>query len=176
MKTYVLLFVSCCLILMTGCLSDPTSAGDVSKLEEIKTQIRERFPSVNQISINEYKNIDSLPASRQIILLDVREDEEYQVSHIQRAKLSTDINDALRILKGKSKDVRIVAYCSVGYRSSALAEKLGVRGFTNVSNLEGSIFEWANKGFAVYRDGKQVKKVHPYNSTWGKLLKEKCRP
>jgi hypothetical protein len=37
------------------------------------------------------------------------------------------------------KDRPVVAYCAVGWRSSALAEKLKAQGYTNVGNLEGLI-------------------------------------
>jgi hypothetical protein len=41
-----------------------------------------------------------------------------------------------------------------------------------VQNLEGSIFRWANEGRPVYADGMQVDRVHPFDDSWGKLLKE----
>ena len=41
--------------------------------------------------------------------------------------------------------------------------------------MSGSIFEWANEGRPVERNGERVDKVHPYNGTWGKLLKPQLR-
>ena len=49
------------------------------------------------------------------------------------------------------------------------------RGFTNVRNLEGSIFEWANQGHPVERAGAPVNEVHPYDESWGTLLREDLR-
>ena len=72
-------------------------------------------------------------------------------------------------------DMPIVAYCSVGYRSSELVQKLTERGFTNVKNLDGSIFEWANRGYPVERDGEEVREVHPFDDRWGTLLHEDLR-
>lgn len=40
-------------------------------------------------------------------------------------------------------------------------------GFSNVYNLDGSIFAWANEGRPVYRGDKQVDEVHPYNQSGG---------
>jgi 3-mercaptopyruvate sulfurtransferase SseA len=68
-----------------------------------------------------------------------------------------------------------VTYCSVGYRSGAFAKKLQTTGYTNVKNMSGSIFRWANEGRPVERDDHRVEKVHPYNSVWGKLLKPQLR-
>ena len=74
--------------------------------------------------------------------------------------------------KDVSSDQRIVLYCSVGHRSSELAQFLMKKGYTEVYNLEGSIFAWANEGRPVYRGNERVKVVHPYDRTWGRLLKE----
>ena len=67
----------------------------------------------------------------------------------------------MRILRGVPANRRIVVYCSVGYRSSELAEFLMKTGFTEVYNLEGSIFRWANEGRPVYRAEERVRVVHP---------------
>jgi hypothetical protein len=73
------------------------------------------------------------------------------------------------------KDRPIVAYCAVGWRSSALAERLKAQGYTNVSNLEGSIFAWANEGRPVYQGEQPAARVHPVSEKWGRLLKEELR-
>jgi rhodanese-related sulfurtransferase len=113
------------------------------------------------------------PRRPQPFLLDVRERAEFEVSHLPRAHhvapdapASTSINRST---------LPIVTYCSVGYRSGAFAERLRAAGFTNVVNLEGSIFRWANEGRPLFRDRQQVEMVHPYNRTWGLLLKKKHR-
>jgi hypothetical protein len=56
-----------------------------------------------------------------------------------------------------------------------MAERLQKAGFTNVMNLEGSIFQWANEGRPVYRDAAEVQQVHPYDGIWGKLLDKDLR-
>ena len=65
----------------------------------------------------------------------------------------------------------VVVYCSVGYRSAAMVERLMKLGVKNAFNLEGSIFEWANSGKPVVNDQGMTKGVHPYNDYWGQLLK-----
>jgi hypothetical protein len=56
-----------------------------------------------------------------------------------------------------------------------MAERLQKAGFTRVRNLEGSIFEWANEGRPLVREGKKVTTVHPYDTTWGRLLRDDVR-
>jgi 3-mercaptopyruvate sulfurtransferase SseA len=63
----------------------------------------------------------------------------------------------------------------VGYRSSELATRLQRAGQTNVTNLEGSIFQWANEGRALEASGKPATRVHPYNEKFGRLLKPELR-
>ena len=107
------------------------------------------------------------------MILDVRNPVEYKTSHLQNAILAENIKRAKRLLHDVQKHQPIVVYCSVGYRSAKLAKQLMLQGFTNVSNLEGSIFQWANEGRPVYADGKMVKVVHPYDNKWGQLLDQK---
>ncbi|MEF8866821.1 MAG: rhodanese-like domain-containing protein, partial [Salinibacter sp.] len=63
----------------------------------------------------------------------------------------------------------------VGYRSAGVVQALQRQGFSQVYNLEGSIFRWANEGRPVVRDGEQVSAVHPYDATWGRLLTDSLR-
>ena len=51
-----------------------------------------------------------------------------------------------------------------------MTRDLTERGYGAVRNLEGSIFEWANAGHPVYREGREVSEVHPYDEEWGRLL------
>ena len=81
--------------------------------------------------------------------------------------------------------VTVVCYCSLGYRSSALAQQLAyeldkpvhqeLKSKTVIYNLEGSILKWANERKDL--EGQQTRKsvyVHPYNIVWGKLLMLNC--
>jgi len=131
-------------------------------------KIAHDFPEVKRITPAELATW--LRDSKRVppILLDVRTVAEYEVSHLQKAQRVQPGSPASVI--ELPKDQPIVTYCSIGYRSGAFARTLDRAGFTHVLNMEGSIFKWANEGRPVYCDGKQVKKVHPYNERWGKLL------
>ncbi|MBO6574194.1 MAG: rhodanese-like domain-containing protein [Rhodothermales bacterium] len=131
----------------------------------VETMVRTSFPEVEQIST------DSLAAlladsTRAVTLLDVRTAEEYAVSRIPGA-IHVD-PDAVE-LPAEATGL-LVAYCSVGYRSSQLAERLETE--ARIVNLEGSIFRWANEGRPVEGSGG---KVHTYDRTWGRLLKPELR-
>ena len=69
-----------------------------------------------------------------------------------------------------NKNKTIVVYCSIGYRSEKIAEKLRRKGYT-VFNLYGGIFDWKNKGNTVVDSlGNTTEKVHAYNEAWSKWL------
>ena len=137
---------------------------------QVLKRIRSSYPEVRQISVDSLAAWLNDPRRPAPVLLDVREPEEYAVSHLRGAIRVDPDTDDLSVLAGVDRDTPIVTYCSVGYRSSALAEKLMRAGFTNVANLEGSIFAWANRGHPVYDDGHRAEYVHPYDAIWGKLL------
>ena len=133
-----------------------------------KWTVRARFPDVSQISTVQLS--DWLADSRREtpVLLDVRTEDEFNVSHLPNAVREVPPE---AIASGKP----VVAYCSIGWRSSETARQLSRTGFTNVFNLEGSIFAWASEGRPLESQGKPVYKVHPYDSSWGRLLPNSLR-
>jgi len=136
----------------------------------IKALIRARFSGVEQVSTEDLSR--RLASGEEIVLLDVRTPEEYAVSHLPGAiRVDPDAEDLEGLPVPAGADV--IAYCSVGYRSSELVQRLMKRGVPRVANLDGSIFAWANEGRAVERHGRPVKEVHPYDERWGFLLDEK---
>jgi len=84
--------------------------------------------------------------------------------------------DLKKFLKRVDKAQAIVTYCSVGYRSSIMARQMQKMGYTNVRNLEGSIFAWVNEGRDVFSEGQVVFEVHPFNEYWGQYLDEQFHP
>lgn len=109
------------------------------------------------------------------LILDTREKEEYQVSHIQGAQYVGYNDFDIKTLANVKKDQAIIVYCSVGYRSEKIGEKLQKAGFSKVYNLYGSLFEWVNNGYEI-KDAteKPTSKIHTYNKKWSKwVLNEK---
>ena len=143
-------------ILALALLVASTSRGHGFGWAIVNAKVRSDFPEVRRISTAElaaWLNDRSRPAP---LLLDVRTPAEYEVSHLAGAKQVEP--DALAAIVREPKDRPIVTYCSVGYRSGGFAKKLGEAGFTNVMNLEGSIFRWANEGRPVFRGARAVTK------------------
>jgi len=86
------------------------------------------------------------------ILIDTRTPEEFAVSRIDgAARVSPDSERPAP--EGALPERRIVVYCSVGYRSGAIARRLRKQGFEHVYNLEGGLFKWANEGRPIVDAG-----------------------
>lgn len=120
--------------------------------------------SVSEINPNQLK------AMTNHIILDAREKEEFQVSHIPGA-IEIGYDDfKLNNLPKMDPQKRIVVYCSVGYRSEKIAEKLKKAGYADVSNLRGGIFQWVNEGNPVVNENGETPAVHTYNKSWSKWL------
>ncbi len=114
-------------------------------------------------------DMDHVPIGK-AVFLDAREREEYDVSHIAGA-LPVGYKDFdMRSLQLVPKDTVIVVYCSVGYRSEKITEKLLEAGFTNVHNLYGGIFEWVNTGHPLVDSTGRTDKVHAYNRNWSQWV------
>jgi rhodanese-related sulfurtransferase len=107
------------------------------------------------------------------IILDSREFEEYETSHLENAIYigynDFDIKKIDQIVS--NKNTAIVVYCSLGIRSEPIGEKIKEAGYTNVKNLYGGIFEWKNKEFTVVDSKNEItEKVHAFSKSWSKWL------
>ena len=138
----------------------------------IKGLVNCQFSDIPRISSNELVNwlADDI---RPPVLIDVRQREEYEISHLPNA-LHLPTVEAVQQADIPT-DETLVLYCSVGYRSAQVARRLRENGYKNLMNLGGGIFEWYNQRHPVVADGQRVKQVHPYSQSWGMLLEESTR-
>lgn len=123
--------------------------------------------SVPEITVDSLQGIiDSVQ------LVDSRELDEYQVSHLDGALYAGYDNYDSTIVSRLAKDKPIIVYCSIGYRSEKIAERLIEAGFTDVYNLYGGIFEWVNQSGSIVDEEGKTDRVHAFSRTWGIWLKE----
>lgn len=135
--------------------------------------------------------------NRKLLILDCRPEEEYTISHLQpsvRVDFNKDVQEIIKQLPANLQSVGdlvntdVVCYCSVGYRSSVVTDKLRMyfqsnadllptgEAFPAAYNLEGSLFKWANEHrHMVDHDGRETTFAHPYNTIFGKLLNSEYR-
>jgi rhodanese-related sulfurtransferase len=141
----------------------------------LKQTLHHRFPKIEWITTAQLADWLADRQRQQPVLLDVRTEDEWNVSHLHGARRVDPSASIENVISGMPKETPIVTYCAVGYRSGALATKLREARFTNVRNLEGSIFQWANEHRPLMREDKRVTIVHPYSSLWGRLLIDDVR-
>lgn len=150
-------------------------AGRGVAFEVIHRLTARKFPDVQWIDRAELARWRQDSARLQPLVLDARTAAEYRVSHLRDAVWIDPARPSLHPVVGLAKDAPIVVYCSVGYRSARVAHWLAGQGFSNVRNLSGSIFQWANEDRPVFRDGRPALEVHPYDRRWGWLLESRYR-
>ncbi len=142
--------------------------------ESVFAWIQRDWPGVPQMTTEELARRLASPDERPV-LLDARSRDEFAVSHLPGAVWAGTPAQIRKVLGEAPKVRAVVLYCSVGVRSSKAAATLTKDGRGNVFNLRGSIFQWANEGRPIERDGMPAKAVHPYNRKWGELLDPKLR-
>ena len=155
------------IILLFLALGLSSFAQNYNSFEELKNEIISK--TIPLISVQELKKVET--TKKPFLILDAREKTEYNTSHIKNAKYVGYDKFKMSSLKGVDKNTTIVIYCSVGYRSEKIGEKLKKAGYTKVLNLQGGIFDWVNSGYLVYdNNGNETSKVHAYDKFWGKWL------
>ena len=138
--------------------------------------------------VSEYGNIEHIDAGEllamspaDVVLFDVREQDEFSVSHIQ-GSIQVDPNIDVDMFTAKYGSrlggKTAVFYCSVGRRSSQLASQLDefiqAKNGVGALNLIGGIFQWRNESRPLMSNNSTpTGQVHPYNWYWGRLIEDK---
>lgn len=131
----------------------------------------EKMQSLYKNTVPLIKASELEPKLDKVVILDTRAPEEYEVSHIAGARMINYDRFKVKDVKDVPKDAEVVVYCSVGYRSERVGEKLREAGYEDVKNLYGGIFDWKNQGYMVVNQNNQpTDSVHTYNQSWGKWL------
>lgn len=124
--------------------------------------------NVPEISVTETKTLN------QVAYIDAREKEEYDISHIEDAIWVGYDDFEMSNIPDIDTNQTIVIYCSVGYRSEKITNKLEDAGYSKVYNLYGGLFEWYNEGLPVVDNQKQATdKIHGFNKNWSQWVNER---
>ncbi len=103
------------------------------------------------------------------LVLDCREEEEYNISHIPNSIWIGNNNDRLFWSRLPNDNIKpVLIYCSIGYRSAIIGQKIADSLHYEIYNLKYGIFNY-NHHKNPLRDslGKPTKEVHPYSKFWG---------
>ncbi|MBF8757367.1 molybdopterin-synthase adenylyltransferase MoeB [Pseudomonas guariconensis] len=98
-------------------------------------------PAVPQVSATELSRL--MREEPAVVLIDVREQTEWDIAHIQGARLMPKTDQLAGQLKARyASDTPLVVHCKSGARSLGVLLQLQGLGFTQVKNLQGGILAW----------------------------------
>lgn len=148
-----------------------------SDLDRLHAGIAATHDNVEHMAADELLALDR----DEFVLFDVREADEFAVSHLPGAVLVDPDMRAAEFaahfgesLEGK----RAIFYCSVGVRSSILADRVAemVEKSTGNApvNLIGGLFKWRNENRQLVTvAGQLTGDIHPYDDYWGRLIEDR---
>jgi rhodanese-related sulfurtransferase len=84
-----------------------------------------------------------------VVVLDVRQPDEFRSGHISGAKL-IPLNELPQRLKDVPKDKTILCVCRSGSRSGMAVRQLNAAGYKAI-NLQGGMMRWQSAGYPVKR-------------------------
>lgn len=132
-------------LLLVGCSNKDASVGIIGGADGptqiiISSQKEETQMAVQTISAEEAKSI--MDSGEAYVLLDVREQDEYDQGHIPGAFLMPYTRvQSLAAEQLPDQDALILIYCRSGRRSKLAAAALNAAGYTNVLDF-GGIIDW----------------------------------
>ncbi len=87
-------------------------------------------------------------AGEKPLIIDVREQSEWDAGHIEGASLMP-LGVVDKKITSVAKDQEVVLICRSGNRSSQAAQILAKMGYTNIKNVVGGMNEWSKVGPVV---------------------------
>jgi len=126
-----------------GCMAHRHSPRFLQIVDDVKKRVRE-------VTVHDVKA--RLDRNEQFVLIDVREDNEWEKDHLPHAiHLGKGIIE--RDIEQRVPDLNapIVLYCGGGFRSALAADNLGKMGYTNVISMDGGIRGWREQGYPLTR-------------------------
>lgn len=131
--------------------------------EKIYAELQPEFKQAVEVTVEEVSRNPAEGDAWQFV--DVRTSDEQRVSMIPGAITFKQFEaDPQRY-----RQVNLVAYCTIGYRSGIIATKWRGKGY-NFYNLKGGVLAWANAGkLFLTPSGELSKFVHVYGKDWNLL-------
>lgn len=148
------------LVAATGCTGQAalTDEQKLARVEEMVAEVERRFPEVEAVSVEE---VGRLLETGSIVLVDARALREREISWIPGSITSEEFEED----PGRYADRTVVAYCTIGHRSSEYAKRQNEQG-RRVLNLRGSLLSWTHAGAPLVGPDGPTNRLHVYGATW----------
>jgi rhodanese-related sulfurtransferase len=135
-----LLLTSAILLILTACGGAAATSAPVAPVAEIDV-------SALPLTID-VQTAASVQDRDDVILIDVREQSEYDAGHIPGITL-VPMSEIQNRLDEIPTDKEVIVTCRSGNRSSQVTDFLRKNGFDNVHNMQGGIIAWEQAGYPV---------------------------
>jgi rhodanese-related sulfurtransferase len=112
--------------------------------------VKEAKAAINEISVTEVKKI--VDNKEKIIILDVRDREEYETGHIPGAiNISRGSLDFKVRLIIPDKNSTIIVYCGLDLRSPLATKSMNDLGYKKAVNMIGGLKAWKEAGYPILK-------------------------
>ncbi len=103
---------------------------------------------IRETNVEEVKA--KMDRGEEFVLVDVREESEWEKGHIVNAMyIGKGVIERDIEIKINNTEEEIILYCGGGFRSALAADNLQKMGYTNVSSMDGGYSGWVNAGYSV---------------------------
>ena len=122
------LWLACCFLAPSAQLTRAQTAAPTATPEAVAAINPQAFQAL-------------IASNKPVFILDVRQQDEYDAGHVDRAVL-IPLNDLPNRYSELPKDKPIVVYCRSGARSARAVAFLRAQGFANAFSLSGGFMGW----------------------------------
>lgn len=112
--------------------------------QQLYAEARERVAEVTA-----RETLDRVARGEPIVLIDIREQNEWNLGHAEGAKYIGRGVLEREIEAQVPRDAQVVLYCANGNRSLLASMTLADMGYTNVASMAGGFRDWVAQGGAV---------------------------
>ena len=151
---FILTFVSLSMVAYSQTNNDADTTDNLKTIKEVINDSREGVEFIDNTAL-----IERIDANPKLILLDVRNKEEYDAGHLKGATwLERGLVEYTMARTLRDADAEIIVYCAKGNRSAKVVKVLIEMGYKNVKShigLEG----WVEEGHSIYNYLGEIKVV-----------------
>ena len=110
--------------------------------------VEEALKDIPEVDVYQIK--DRLDKGDNVNLIDVREDNEWDLGriptaiHLGKGIIERDIESV-----AKNREMELILYCQGGFRSALAAESLKKMGYKNVYSMSGGFSSWPGNEFPI---------------------------
>ena len=141
--------------------SDPLLTDDQKRniVDTMYEEYKNAFPELTDISPEAALKL--MERGKKPVFVDIRTPKERKVSMLPGAITEEEFLERADTYKNHI----VVGYCTIGYRSGKLADRLRKKG-VSMLNLKGGLLAWVLAGGKVYDANGETKRIHVYGKKW----------